>query len=73
MLANLGNTNKNTCKNYGYRQLNNNGDKVQITSGNNGNNYGNNERCYWAFYAPGAKQLQFKMDKEYKVRHLKPL
>ena len=55
-------TNKNSCKNYGYRQLSSNGNKFSITSGNDGNKYDKNERCYWSIYAPGAQYLEFTID-----------
>ena len=60
---NHGHTNDGNCKNYGYRQLNGNGHKFQLTSGNTKSYYyyGSNERCYWGVYAPGAQKLRFEL------------
>ena len=61
-----GGTNDGACKNYGYRTLTSNGAYVDIFSG--GHNYGQNERCYWGIWAPGARILRFqlwKMDVRY--------
>ena len=62
MKSYLQGTNKDTCKKYGYNELSSNGKKIVITSGNNGNKYGKNERCYWSIYAPGAQYLEFTIN-----------
>ena len=59
------NTNDGNCQNHGYRQLNNNGDYIDITSG--GHNYDDNERCYWGIYAPGAQKLEFQLTSNLRV------
>merc|ERR1712062_276503 len=58
-------TNDGSCQNYGYRQLNNNGDYIDITSG--GHSYDDNERCYWGIYAPGAQKLKFQLTSDLRV------
>ena len=65
---NHGHTNDGNCKNYGYRQLNGNGNKFQLTSGNSKSYYyyGSNERCYWGVYAPGAQKLRFELMNNFK-------
>ena len=55
----LGGTNHGYCNNYGYRELNNNKNWVELTSGNYGYYYNDNERCYWAIYAPGGSKMKF--------------
>ena len=63
------NTNDGDCQNYGYRQLNGNGNKFQLTSGNSKSYYyyGSNERCYWGVYAPGAQKLRFELLQDLEV------
>ena len=59
------NTNDGNCQNHGYRQLNNNGDYIDITSG--GHSYDDNERCYWGIYAPGAQKLRFELTNDFET------
>ena len=61
MLQHLGGTNKGSCKNYGYRELSYSKNSYYITSGNSGSKYNNNERCYWAFYAPGQRTMYIRL------------
>ena len=61
MLQHLGGTNKGSCKNYGYRELSYSKNSYIITSGNSGSKYNNNERCYWAFYAPGQRTMYIRL------------
>ena len=58
-------TNDGSCQNYGYRQLNWNGQYIDITSG--GHSYDNNERCSWGIYAPGAQILRFQLTNDLRV------
>ena len=62
MQSYLGGTNKGSCYNYGYKTLSAGDNLKYITSGNNGNGYGDNERCYWQFYAPGAYGMGFRLE-----------
>ena len=61
MQSYLGGTNQGSCTNYGYKTLSAGDNLKRITSGNNGNGYGDNERCYWGIYAPGAQKLRFQL------------
>ena len=54
-------TTTDSCKNHGYQELSSAGQWMEITSGNYGEGYDNNERCYWAFYAPGAIELKIEI------------
>ena len=54
-------TTTDTCQNHGYQELSYAGQWVEITSGNYGERYENNERCYWAFYAPGATDMKVEI------------
>ena len=54
-------TNTDSCQNHGYHELSSEGQWLEITSGNYGESYENNERCYWAFFAPGAIELKIEI------------
>ena len=65
-------SNKEKCHNHGYLLLNSNVKRWFSTDqGPTGNDkYGNNARCYWQFYAPGAKKIRIELTKiEVNVSH----
>ena len=46
------------CENTGYTKLTAVGQRLNFNTHDDDSNYGANERCYWAIYAPGATRLR---------------